>query len=503
MMLRNTDLLEYSPDGIVLHDGERIVAANAAMLRLAGADRVEQVVGRSVSAIFEHPHLKCVERQLIAGQPMPDAPVFVRDRVYSLDGRVHDVDAHAKLFLENGRLTVMLVLHDIGAQVAAERRLYEQYELAREAASRADARQVAAGVAHVLNNRLQIILGFANLLAEEVLSRDQRLDLEQIIHAALEGADVTRQLLQSAGSATCVPELTSLTELVATVMRPWQATSGGRERPVQVDVAPAPRVRVDPAHIGYMLAYLLDNARRATRERGRIDVRVNTVVLQTAQLASQGQRMEPGRYATITVEDTGVGIAPYAQFHMFEPFFTTARIGEGNGLGLSAVQGLLRQNGGFLTFVSTPGGGSTFTLWFPEDGAAVRDAPEVARGAVLVVDSEVVTRSQTVRSLERVGYRVLQAATALEASEVLAHVECPALIITGPSVGRRAAAALTRLRAHCPAVPLLMLVDEKVRTPPSSRSAPADFGGLTSRLTMPYSDFVLVSRVRALIGERV
>ena len=497
-MLTAGTLLEHSPDGIVLHDGEQIVAANAAALRLLGASSVVQLVGQPVSAHFEYPFLKGVERRLVAGQYGADLGAFVRERFYALDGSVHEVDAHAQVYLDGDRPSVFLVLHDVREQIAEQRRWQERHETARAAGSRANARQVAGGVAHVLNNRLQVILGFANLIAEGPLSSAQRMDLEQIIHAATEGAVVTRQLLESAGSTRCVREPVSLTVVVPTMVRDLEGPETGCEPPIAVEAGASPMVLVAAGHVRYMLTYLIANARRAIEQHGHIVVTVGEAVLRTPQIASDGQRMECGRYATVTVGDSGEGISPFAQFHMFEPFFTTTRIGEGHGLGLSAVQGLLRQNGGYLTFSSTPGRGSSFTLWFPAGGSMAGTLPAVSSAAILVVESDATARSATVRCLERVGYAVMEATTAAEAGEVLMHVNCPALVVAGRSVGR-GEVALRQLRARCPTIPLLILAGDEVGVDATGDAVADDAGAPTSRLSEPYSDFVLVSRVRALI----
>lgn len=499
-MLTAGTLLEHSPDGIVLHDGEQIVAANLAALRLVGARSAAQLVGQPVTAYFEYPLLKGVERRLIAGEPGGDLGAFVRERVYALDGSVHEVDAHARLYFDGDCPRVFLVLHDVREQVAEQRRVQQRHEAVRMAGSQADARQVAGGVAHILNNRLQVILGFANLVAEGRLSYEQRGDLEQIVHAATDGAEVTRQLLESAGGTRCVREPVSLAAVVPAMVRDLEALDAECGRPTPVEAGPSPVVQVAADHVRYMLSYLIANARRATRTHGYITITVGETVLRTAQIASEGQRMDRGRYATVTVLDSGVGIAPYAQFHMFEPFFSTTRVGEGHGLGLSAVQGLLRQNGGYLTFSSTPGRGSSFTLWFPACEGAVGSMPAASTAAILVVDNDATARSATVRCLERGGYRVVEVTTAAEAGEVVSHVDCPALIVVGWSVGRREA-ALGQLRARCPDVPLLVLMGGAVGEEATGGEFAGDGGAPVSRLPSPYSDYVLVSRVRSLIEQ--
>ena len=509
MIARAAELLQNSPDGVMVHDGERIVAVNAAVLRLAGATRQEEVVGKPVSALFEHPHLKGVQQQLVTGMASRDARVFTRERLYGIDGAIHDVDVNAQLHLEGEKPFVLLVLHDAHEQVAAERRSHEQLIAERLLHTRVDARQVAGGVAHVLNNQLQIIVGFASLIGEDPLTRDQRNDLDRIMCAAMDGAEVTRQLLQLAGGATCNPDIVALDGLVRRLVAQLEAEGDGGARPMQLFVDPAPAVRLDPSHLRYMLAYLVSNARRAIRVRGGITITVGSTVLRHPQLASQGQRIASGRYGAIAVHDTGCGLSDEARARMFEPFFTTAMVGDGNGLGLPAVQGLLRQNGGFLTFSSDPEHGTTFTMLFPEvatesgRGAGIVATTEVPpkETTILVIDACPSVRTLMARGLERVGYRVVQAQTAVEAMEVIAHLGCPALVVMTDEVERRAVRSLAPMRAHCAHVPVVVVSTSTAISGGPDATAPSALTGTVLRLAGPIDEYVLVSQVQELLQD--
>jgi two-component system, cell cycle sensor histidine kinase and response regulator CckA len=408
------------------------------------------------------------------------------------------VDAHAQLFLDGDRPQVLLVLHDVRAQDAAGRRAQELHEEERTGEMRGEARRVAGGVAHALNNRLQIILGFANLLAEEALTGEQQVDLNEIVRAALEGAVITRQLLQFASSAAATAEHVELETLAPALVREIEGAMPLLTPPLLGHTEPVPTVRVDPGHLRYMLAYLVANARRAIRLRGHVTIAVRSAYLSHPQLASDGRRMENGGYGTVVVHDTGSGMSADVQHRLFEPFFTTSGIGEGNGLGLAAVQGLLRQNNGFLTFATTPGVGSSFTLWFPEAADAPTPwtvPPPVASAVtlhIILVEERGALRSVAARGLERVGYRVLQASTAHEALELLAHVGCPALVLIGESVNRRAPWFLGQLHGKWPSLPALMLS-------PSVETVISDHGPTVTTLAPPYSEYALVSRVQELL----
>ncbi len=369
MIGRYEQLVERAPDGIIVHDGERIIDVNAALLRLTGASRPQQLIGRSVSSLLERPYLQHVEERLISTSTDEEPAPVVRNRLLRLDGGVRDVDVRAQLFLEEGVPRAHIVLRDVTARLAADQLQQERAERARADEKLREIRRLAGGVAHEVNNMLQIILGFAGILAEEELKPEQKEDVSQIIRSALRGAKITSQLLQFARHAPYVLQAVQLGEAVPQLVEAMQfgAADGEFQVAVQVTEGAIGQVWVDPGHLRQILENLVANAYRAMKAAGEIDVIVSAVVTTDAQTASDGRRMAPGDYSTVAVRDTGVGMTPELQRHIFDPFFTTSEVGQGTGLGLAAVQGMLALSGGFLTVKSAPAAGSTFTVWFPTD----------------------------------------------------------------------------------------------------------------------------------------
>lgn len=362
---RYEQLVESTPDGIVVHDGERIVEVNAALVRLSGASGREQLIGQPVADLLEHPYLRAVEQQLLAARAEMAPASMVHDRLHRLDGKVRDVEVQAQLFFERGTPRAHVVVRDITERLVAERLLRERAERLRADEKLQEIRMLAGGVAHEINNMLQIILGFAGMLAEQPLTRDQLADVEEIARAAARGAMITTQLLQYARQA---PNAARSVDLCEAVPRMIQAMPYGRTREglrVTLESRDSPEVWVDVDNLRQMLENLVANAYRATKAEGEISVGVARASVTEERIAGDGRRMPVGEYGTVAVRDTGCGMTPEVQRRIFDPFFTTSPVGEGSGLGLAAVQGLLAQNGGFLTVVSAPNVGSTFTLWFP------------------------------------------------------------------------------------------------------------------------------------------
>jgi two-component system, cell cycle sensor histidine kinase and response regulator CckA len=358
-------LVEQAPEGIVVHDGERILEVNGSLVKLVGATSREQLIGQPVSTLLEHPYLRAVSERLRAISPTQDIPVTARDRLHRVDGGARDVEVRTQLFLEHGVPYAHLMLYDITDRLAAERALAEQAERMRTEEKLEKIRALAGGVAHEINNMLQIVLGFADVLTEGPLSRGQRADVDEIIRAASRGVTIIQQLLQFSRQALCVPRVVDLGETVRSIADGLVA--GTADRPLSMSEAGGaiPPVRVDPGNLRQMLEYLVANADRATRRHGTITISVQGQATSRALDSSDGRPIPPGEYGTVSVHDTGIGMTPEVQRHVFEPFFTTAAVGEAAGLGLSAVQGLVALNGGFLTCESAPSAGTVFTLWLP------------------------------------------------------------------------------------------------------------------------------------------
>lgn len=495
-------LVEQAPDGLVIHNGERIVAVNAATLRLAGATHAQQLVGQPVTSLFERPYLKSVERALCGDVVDADVTAFSRERLHGIDGLVRDVDVSVQLFLEAGTPTVHLVLHDARGQVAAERLLWEHLETARHAALQKQWRVVAGGTAHRLNNAMQVVIGFSDELSRSALSASQRRDLAEIKGAADECAEITRRMLQLSGDAPFTPQRTFLDTTTYAIVQELNAK--GRPDFVRIGFSsgPVPVVQVDPRQLHAMVGYLVDNARHAVQGHGQIQLVVRTTTLTRARLSSDGRVMKDGPYATVMVRDSGVGITLDVQRRMLDPFFSTRSAEGAAGLGLSAVQGIMRQNAGFLTFSSEPGKGATFTLWFVvtashADEGRREPATVVSAGTIMVVERHDAARAALRRSLERVGYRVFVTRSVDEALELLGCIGAPLAVVVGSGESVQQQRLYEARDQKWPRLPLLVLAP----TDDVARAHRGEDARAWAVLATPFSEYELVSAVQALVGR--
>ncbi len=282
---------------------------------------------------------------------------------------------------------------------------------------------LAGGVAHDYNNMLSVIIGYTELAMSKVdPAQPLRSDLEQILKAAMRSADITRQLLAFARKQTVVPEALDLNrcvESMLTLLRRLIGEDIGLGWVPEVGLSP---IKMDPVQVDQILANLCVNARDAIADVGNITIETGNAVFDETYCAGHAGFVA-GEYVLLSVSDDGCGMDKEMAGQIFEPFFTSKKVGRGTGLGLSTVYGIVKQNNGFINVYSEPGKGTTFRIYLPRYGGPVVDTqPESAvdipqsRGEmVLVVEDEPSLMRMSKTMLEKLGYRVLTAGTPGEA----------------------------------------------------------------------------------------
>jgi CheY-like chemotaxis protein len=244
----------------------------------------------------------------------------------------------------------------------------------------------------------------------------------EIKTAGERAASLTQQLLAFSRRQVLQPKVLDLNAIVADFDRMLRRLVGERIK-VAVDCEPALwQVRADPGEIGRAIMNLSLNARDAMPEGGTLTIETANVTLTQADAANQ--ELAPGRYVTLTVHDSGVGIDAEVRAHIFEPFFTTKETGKGTGLGLATVLGIVEQSGGAIRCDSEPGRGTSFTISLPAGAEAVEKGARPAGGlakapkgseVILLVEDEDMVRRLARRILEESGYVVYEARDGREA----------------------------------------------------------------------------------------
>ncbi|WP_319585661.1 PAS domain S-box protein [uncultured Desulfobulbus sp.] len=306
--------------------------------------------------------------------------------------------------------------------VAVKRDITEQLRLAaqfQQAQKMEAVGLLAGGVAHDYNNMLSVILGYAELALEKVAPGEPlHTDLEIIITAAKRSAAITRQLLAFARKQTIVPVVLDLNKTVESMLDMLRRLIGE-----DIDLAWLPKanlgsIKMDPTQVDQILANLCVNARDAVTGIGKITIETRNAVFDAAYCADHFGFVE-GAYALLAVSDDGCGMNKEVLDHIFDPFFTTKGEGQGTGLGLSTVYGIVKQNNGFINVYSEPGKGTTIKIYLPQhlDNAVITwqskalDIPLGQGETVLVVEDEPALLMMAQTMLRKLGYQVLAAGT--------------------------------------------------------------------------------------------
>ena len=452
-------LVDHSPLAIVAVDREcRITMWNPAAERIFGY-RADEILGHPLPLI---PPDRPEEREHLTRLFAEGAPgrINFATRRLRKDGTLVDV------LLSTATITGAdgMPTSSIGfmSDMTEQRRLELQFQQTQkmEAIGR-----LAGGVAHDFNNLLQVIITSSELaLADAPEGTTLRTDLEEIRGAGARAATLTRQLLSFSRRRPLEPGTICLAATIRGMTGMLNRLLGGQ---VELEVKIAPDlwpVVADAGQIEQLVMNLVVNARDAIRDGGHVEIILENVAGADPAL-DPGGRPCPDR-VRIAVIDTGVGMDETTKAHIFEPFFTTKPPGEGTGLGLATVYGIVQQSGGTIAVSSSPGSGARFDVLLPramdrdESPTAESGASEAGAGAeatILVVDDEPSVRESARRMLERTGYRVLVADNGSDALALLEqHANEIDIVFTDlvmPELGGSALAE--RMRERGIAIPVI------------------------------------------------
>jgi two-component system NtrC family sensor kinase len=282
--------------------------------------------------------------------------------------------------------------------------------------------RLAGGVAHDFNNLLTAIMGYGEMLLGSTPPDDpRRKDVEEILATGKRATELTRQLLTFSRQQTIAPRAVSLNALVLLMDNILRRLIGADIELVMLAEAARDAIKVDPGQLEQVVVNLAVNARDAMPGGGKLILETANAELD-ADFVSRHPGAARGPHVMLAVSDTGCGMSEEVRSRLFEPFFTTKERGKGTGLGLTTCYGIVKQNGGSILVYSEPGHGSTFKIFFPaapervEERALPPSAPP-PRGSetVLLAEDEPSIRNMIIRTLQKLGYRVLAAYTGEEA----------------------------------------------------------------------------------------
>ncbi|MGB2636866.1 MAG: PAS domain S-box protein [Candidatus Acidiferrum sp.] len=422
-----------------------------------------------------------------------------RAQLKTARGEIFEAEVSSELIDVGGIRCVLSVVVDVTEAQRMEARLRQAHKM--EAVG-----NLAGGVAHDFNNLLGVIMGYCDISAslvgpESALSRN----LAEIKNAAQQATVLTHQLLTFGRRQIVFPKILDLNEVVQHAMNLLN-----RSVPQNVHILFHPTrslgsIKVDPIQVEQVLTSLVENAREAMPQGGRISLETSSVELDE-HAAAQFHDCQPGSYIALTVADTGSGMDETTRSRIFEPFFTTKESGRSSGLGLSTVYGIVQQSGGHIQVHSEPGKGTTFTVYFPKVVEAgrrietrVNDSPAAQGSAtILLVESDKPLRELACTLLQAAGYLVVEAQDAQAALDIL-HSSTPVdllftdVIMPGKS-GPELAAEARLLRPNLP----LLFMSGYSGNLITAGSAPLPESNF---LQKPFTRQALLTRIQSILSQ--
>ena len=398
--------IEHSNDGVAIVKGEQHVFVNRKFLDMFGYDDPDEVLGRSVF-VTVHPD----DRELVVGinrgrQQGREVPSRYEFRGIRKNGETIFIEVSATRIVHDGEPTTLAYLRDVTERRRSEEELRQAHKMQAIGT-------LAGGIAHDFNNILAAMIGFCERAAKEIDKRNPAREyVEQVKRAGIRGRDLVRQILTFSRKT---PVRTRKLHLVPLIEETVGLLRAGLPSRVSIEIIArtgGDEICADLPQIQQVIFNLCTNAAYAVGNRkGVIEILITSEFIGGDSPVLEPD-MAPGTYVVLTVRDTGAGMTDEVRDRIFDPFFTTKPAGEGTGMGLAVVYGIVRSHRGAIIVSSEPGRGAVFTLYFPRGGAEPT-APEEEAGRVpggkeriLFVDDEEVLTEMTAGLLEGLGYTV-------------------------------------------------------------------------------------------------
>ncbi len=414
--------VEQSADAIFITNSDGVIEyVNPAFEMLTGYSP-EEVTGKTSSILKSGEQAPVLYRELwetIRSGNVCRSIVVNRKKngeVYYVDesiSAIRDGEGRITNFVSNGR--------DYSERLRLEAQLLQSQKM--DAIGR-----LAGGIAHDFNNLLTIITSYSELALDSVVPESSaQARIQEILSAARRAADLTRQLLAFSRKQPQALRVAELNPVVTGIVKTLHRLIGEDIELVSIPGEGLGRIRLDPVQIEQILMNLAANARDAMPQGGRCTIETSDVQLDEQYVDRKRAVIPTGRYAVLSMTDTGAGIPADHLSHVFEPFYTTKPSGKGTGLGLATVYGIVKQNHGFVWAYSEPGMGTVIKIYLPcvQDQPVAMEIPDTGAGAVLrgtetvlLVEDEEALRRAAAEFLSLRGYTVLEARDGLDALSV-------------------------------------------------------------------------------------
>jgi two-component system cell cycle sensor histidine kinase/response regulator CckA len=425
---RNDELLQsvlnHTLDGIISIDERGTISMmNRAGERLFGRS-THEVVGQNIKMLMPAPYHGEHDAYLANYTRTGDAKIIgIGREVKGLrkDGSTFPLDLAVTEFQFDNQRYFVGIVRDISDKKRLEEQLHQSQKM--EAFG-----QLAGGVAHDFNNLLTVISGYSELLMAELPPDDPKKKMADQIHrAGKRAAALTRQLLAFSRQQVLEPKVLDLNVVVTDIEKMLRRLIGEDVQFTTVLGAAISPVKVDSGQIEQVIMNLAVNARDAMPQGGKLTIETREADLEESYTQTHPEA-KTGRFVMIAISDTGCGMTPEVKARIFEPFYTTKDVGQGTGLGLAVVHGIVKQSGGNIDVYSEVGVGTTFRIYLPtvQQPAATSagSAPEMpSRGSetILLVEDEDSVRELAMFVLRQCGYKVMTAPEGLAALQLVAN----------------------------------------------------------------------------------
>jgi two-component system cell cycle sensor histidine kinase/response regulator CckA len=424
--IRYRRLFEAAQDGILILDFAtgRVVDVNPFLANLLGYSHAE-LLGKD---LWEIGPVKDISASRFSFADLRIKGVIRYDDLplETKGGQRIAVEFVSNVYTVGSTRVIQCNIRDITRRKDAEEALRKSEEQLQQGSKLEAVGRLAGGVAHDFNNLLSVILGSSELLLEELGADDpRRRYVETITTASKRAVSLTKQLLTFSRKQVFSPLVFDLNSIVRETYLMLPRMIGEHvEIGIVLSKEQAP-VLADPTQVQQVLMNLAANARDAMPEGGKLTIEVANWEMKKG--SGESADVSPGHYVTLTVSDTGAGMAREIQSRAFDPFFTTKDIGKGTGLGLSTVYGIVKESGGSILLNSERGEGTTFKIYLPraneeiiERTAASRVPDESLQGSetIFLVEDQSELRLLTQRFLQSLGYKVLVAGLPSEAIQI-------------------------------------------------------------------------------------
>jgi two-component system cell cycle sensor histidine kinase/response regulator CckA len=497
-----------APIGIALLDsGGGITETNRAFAALAGA---EGLPGTALIRLVDEKDRDDVKALLAGldngGENEGQAPLEVRFG----DGGETVASMYVKGMTDLAGGTTGYIAHFI--DTTERRNLEIQFSQSQKTQA---VGQLAGGIAHDFNNLLTAMIGFSDLLLLRHRPGDQSFaDIMQIKQNANRAANLVRQLLAFSRQQTLQPRMLDVTDILVELSHLLRRLIGENIELDMVHGRDLAAVKADQGQLEQVIINLAVNARDAISEGGKLAIRTSNVTVRHVRKL-RAEEMPPGDYVLIEVEDNGSGIASENLDRIFDPFFSTKDVGQGTGLGLSTVYGIVKQTGGFVDFDTEAGRGTAFQIYLPQFDGALQgdtaasdaDVDTEAKGVrdltgaetILLVEDEDAVRSFSARVLRNKGYEVHEANSGEAALQLLEEQpDSIDLLITDVVMPRMDGPSLVReVRKERPGLRVIFISGY---TEDAFRKRLGEDGGIEF-LPKPFSLKQLAAKVKEVLGE--